>query len=659
MGELKSRSSSEPGIGQPRWHAMLIATAVALLLPAATAATAAAQDEPPKVEAPKSAPPPPPDLPQGLESAPQDGEKKESSPADKQKGAPTAPLDQEKAAPTAPAETQKPAPGAPEDARKKTEPAPPDARNKAVFNAVEALSTRFKFVERYGIEDDPSRPQLLTQYRIGVLETTKHEFERAQGAPDRSQQSRTLIYVERAAKVGKLGEPIDLLRRYDKVVFGGPVQPRPVNPPLLLGLTISYQLRPPLRPLVISLTPDRSLREDEYAMIEQEVSLSSLSAFFPPTGKRVSETWAIPSSAIQSISGRMPDPEGFELTGTLEQVGRSADGSSSIAEIDVAGKFDVEGEPSAFNARIDFVFLPSGVALPPRGAIAGAPKVLVADGSIKRALLSFVRVGTLPEGDGRLKHRYTNELVLERAPMTLMPGERGPAPAPIALPGAPPTPTQANSWVVLDDPEGRFHFWRPQEFRTVPQRVPTRSRFEFLDERPREGNAFLHILMPSKGGNQTSEQRFRDPASLVKTLEADWLKVKADVTRGPMGWLDDAAWKDSKRRVYRIEAALKKRDDTKPVYADYYFVEFNQTQRFVVLAYTERTDHLGVRNQVEEVIRSFQWGPFQKRASAPAAAPAETTTAPAVAAPATREPSTSPAAPPVAPATAPDNTPPR
>src|SRR5262249_7496189 len=156
-----------------------------------------------------------------------------------------------------PSPSQKPAPDAADDAQKNAAPPLGAADRRAAFDRVESLSTRFKFVERYGVEENPSAPQTLTQYRVGMLETTKYELERPQGAPEAKQRSRLGVYTERAAKVGKLGEPIDFVRRYDKVVLRDLVQPRAVNPPLLLGLTIWYHNRPPLRPQIISLTPDR------------------------------------------------------------------------------------------------------------------------------------------------------------------------------------------------------------------------------------------------------------------------------------------------------------------------------------------------------------------------------------------------------------------
>ena len=54
------------------------------------------------------------------------------------------------------------------------------------------------------------------------------------------------------------------------------------------------------------------------------------------------------------------------MTGTLLKVSRSKDGKSLVAEIGIAGEFDVDAGPSAFNARIDFEFVPQGVPRFPR-----------------------------------------------------------------------------------------------------------------------------------------------------------------------------------------------------------------------------------------------------------------------------------------------------
>ena len=149
-------------------------------------------------------------------------------------------------------------------------------------------------------------------------------------------------------------------------------------------------------------------------MIEHDISIPALMAFLSPTGRRVGETWEIPDTAVQAVSGNPPDENGYEMTGTLNKVSRSADGNSLVAEIGVAGHFEVEGDPCAFNARIDFTFVPQGVSIPKAVAkTEAASKTLEATGSIKLALLSFVRVMDVPGTDGRLKDRITFELIME------------------------------------------------------------------------------------------------------------------------------------------------------------------------------------------------------------------------------------------------------
>ena len=227
-------------------------------------------------------------------------------------------------------------------------------------------------------------------------------------------------------KAGKLGEAPDLIRRYDAVIFKDVVQARALSPPLLQGLTIWYRNRPPLKAEIISLTADRSLREDEFDLIQSDVNLPALTSFFSPVGRRVGETWEILPSAVQAVSGNPPNEEGYEMTGTLKKVSKSEDGDSLVAEIGVAGHFGVLRDPCAFNASIEFTFVPRGVSIPKAVAKKEqASKTVEATGSIKLALLSFVRVADVPETDGRLKHRVTIELIMERRPLAPQPGERG------------------------------------------------------------------------------------------------------------------------------------------------------------------------------------------------------------------------------------------
>jgi hypothetical protein len=619
MGEARNRWVSEPGQddsfrnGRPgaarlyrsRVSRSRLVWTVALVLPGMVAAPrAVAQDEPPKVEAPKSAPLAPAESPQRLEPAPPDVQKTDTAPAEKQKAAPAAPDDAQKA--------QTPA-GSGEDAA-------------AAFDVAEALSTRYRFVERYGIEENPTRPQLITQYRVGVGATSKVVTETPQRAPETKETKRTTFYVERAARVNKLGEPTDLMRRYDLLMVRDQAPARALNPPLLQGLTILYHPRPPMRPVVLSLSPDRLLREAEYTMIAHEVSIARLIAFFPLVPRRVGQTWSILPIAVQSVSGKLPDPENFELTGTLLKVGRSSDGKSLVAQIGIEGGFDVDALPSAFKAQIDFTFVPRGVALPPAGA-EGASREIEAAGQITYAVLSHARVRAAQEGIGRLKQTETFELVLERRPLALLPGERGAPVAPLTLPETLPTPNEANSWVTFVDPAGRFHFRHPQELEMNPNKPVDPHAVELSDVRD-SGSALVGIALPMSRDTTERELTFQDANHFQKAVERQFADTKDPVTWGPAVWLDDEDWKIAKRKVFRMEAALKREALNLPVYIDCYLVvEANSSKSFRVEAWIGREGHVAFRNQVENIIRSFQWSPAEKRPQGLAPAPAASTAA--------------------------------
>ena len=190
MGELSSHWVNEPADGDCRRapefergeivsrpggpSAAGLVWAVALLLPAAMPAPkAVAQDEPPKVEAPRPAPPTAPaDTTQRPEPPPPDAQKKDSPPDEQQKSAPTAPAD-----------TQKPAPEAPADAPK---PAAARGRRRGPRStARRGRGSQHQVQIRRAIRRrrQSAAPQLITQYRVGVLETTKYVTEKAQARP--------------------------------------------------------------------------------------------------------------------------------------------------------------------------------------------------------------------------------------------------------------------------------------------------------------------------------------------------------------------------------------------------------------------------------------------------------------------------------------------
>ncbi len=573
------------------------------------------QDEPPKVEAPKAAPVAPSDPPAVQIPPPPDVEKKDSAPDEPQKKAPSAPAEKQKDAPekqkdapTAPTENEKAMPPAAEDVQKKAAVVEPEA-----LDAAMALSNRFRFVERYSVEEHPERPDLISQYLVGSHVTTKIVREKAQAAPERSETSHTELYVERAGRVSRTGEAVDLIRRYDRVIIKELAPSRTLNPPFLEGLLVWYHRRPPVKPQIISLT-DRGIREDEYNKITEGMSLPQLMSFFPPKPMRRNESWSIPEKAIQDISGELPSSDEYEMNGKIVNVGKTKDGSRLVAEISITGQFNLDIRPCAFSATLEFTFLPRMV---PQSRTGGedAPRIVEAAGQITEARLAHTMAANFPEAESRAKVIVTRQVWLQRRPLAQA-GERGGPTVPIELPAAAPVATVANSWLTYDDPAGRFQLTHPQEL--APQSEPNRASTTIQLQDIRPGTSLFGLQLPPTGADR-ADQPFRDAAHFQKAHEAQVAGSGKDVTWQQPGWLDEPVWQDLRGKVYRMEGALKRENGENPVYFDFYYVELDRnrpTQRFLVESWTERPDHLAFRNQTEEIIRLFKLGRPEKRALA-------------------------------------------
>ncbi|MFI5460874.1 MAG: hypothetical protein ACHRXM_36145, partial [Isosphaerales bacterium] len=295
--------------------------------------------------------------------------------------------------------------------------APPDAQKESVPASSEALSARYLFSETYSPNEDPEKRYLITQFEVAILETLKMVRDKAQGAPDVEQKSRKTIYTERAAQVSKIGELTDAVRRYDTVRTEETPLLHPLKPPFLQGLRIWHHRRPGEKPQVLSLVRDRPLRESEYDAISEDVFVPRLMALFPPTPRRVGDTWEIRPQVAQTVWGERPDAMDYELTGKLIEVNKAASGTSLVAVIGVSGRFTLSAGPNAFNARIDFSFEPGhAVARPagsgenPRAADSGTSTgpdrrnegVIDARGRISHALMAQRLENPIPDSDGRL-----------------------------------------------------------------------------------------------------------------------------------------------------------------------------------------------------------------------------------------------------------------
>jgi hypothetical protein len=504
-------------------------------------------------------------------------------------------------------------------------PAPPAA------GSDQPLSLRYRFVEKYSLAEDPNRPELLVQYQVGADETYRVETERPQGAPQQAGWRKRTVYTERPARLGRLGDVTDAVRRYDRFEpfsLNGTRNADPRADGLFRDLTLWYHLQAGRDAEVISLTANRTLREEEYqGVIDDQLFLPGLKAILPPNPTRVEDTWSIARAGVQALMGKEAGAADFQVDGTLVQVNKAARGTALTAIIDISGKVALQEGDGAVRARISFIFEPPAAApaaetREPAGRAGGGggrdAGVVEATGYI--AKVQMRRVLTVPlQDEPRLQQIITRDLVLHRR---RAPDSPGAVPgAPLVIPEQPPSADESNSWLLYHDPEGRFHFRHPQE---LSLSAGDRGFIVFQYVRA-DGRADTVMIWDiPKEGDSARDRRWDDPQAFVKYVSDGASRKGFDVINGPMGYLPDQDWAPLKRRVYRYEAALKRKDASR-VYLDAYLVLFTRGDHFVLQALTEHNDHVAFRDKVERLIKSLELGPST---SARAGTPAQPQAAP-------------------------------
>jgi hypothetical protein len=504
--------------------------------------------------------------------------------------------------------------------------------------AAEALSVRYRFIERYSTTEDPNHPERITQYRVGARETQKVEHEKQQGAPNRSQFSRQTIYTEQPALVSKLGEVISAVRRYDRFQLKGIATARTPVLPFFEGLTIFYKLRPGQKPMVLNLTEDHPLREFEYRELTKQVMLPQLTALLPTTPRRVRDTWPISPKAAHCLVGELPENTDFELTGTLLEVHRASGTPNLTAVIGVSGQMNLTLGLSSLNARLHFVFKPMEPVLstsrpeaapksPEKSRSQNDEGIVDARGHIARVLMAWTATNIKPDEEVRLKQTTTYELDLERRLSPASEAIPGGTNTPVAIPETLPVPSEANSWVLYED--NRFHFRHPQELEIGDS--PDPNLVNLVEKHPR-GDVILGLYLQPKETDPALDRQNRDPEYHRRHLYSTWQKQKKDVVRGSTGWLPDADWGPLKRKVYRIEAALlpegEEPANAKRLYLDYYLALFNSNESVLLTALTEQDSNLKLREVSEGILKSFNFGKLDAQPKAGAATPAPPLTPP-------------------------------
>ncbi|MFI5461708.1 MAG: hypothetical protein ACHRXM_40505, partial [Isosphaerales bacterium] len=180
------------------------------------------------------------------------------------------------------------------------------------------------------------------------------------------------------------------------------------------------------------------------------------------------------------------------------------------------------------------------------------------------------------------------------------------------------------SWLVYNDPLGRFHLRHPQELHPSPRMIDPDS-LELVDRRLGEGQDVFILRLPPGADDLKRDRPFRDTDEFGRAIDAYWAKRKVDVLRGPAGWLPDAKWLPV--RVYRKELAVRtngtdeKGKSVERVYIDHYLVFPNPNKSAQVESWTKRDDHVAFRTQAELMIKSFQFGPAEGEEKAKPATP--------------------------------------
>ena len=476
-----------------------------------------------------------------------------------------------------------------------------------------AVETLYRFSERYATPADAAKakPTDLGQYRVAARGVASFVMEKAQGSPNRVETVVQVIYSERPAQVNASSIVTDVVRRYEALrVSPMPPDARPDAPKLLVGLSIWYKTRPKMPPRILSLTPNRALLEVDYSISRQLVFFPDLSLMLPPDPQGIGDQWPISPIAAATLMGDTIT-SGDALIATLTDVKPTADGTKQTALIDVVGQARVglDGIDNALKARVTFTFATAD-AKPEAIASAGSGKraepVVNAPGAITSVRLTRASQLAVPGPNSRLKTTATQELVVERQ---TSPDEK--ASSPITVPSPAPIFGSENSWLVYEDPRGRFNFRHPQDLILKPPSLDDKEPEIYLAEmRPGSGEGrALHLTLQSKSGNPAEDKAKIDPEAHMRDLKAGWTEIRQTVKMGDIGWLPEASWAPTKMKVYRVEAALTSKNSAK-VFQDHYLVLFTQNESLVVDTYTGQNSPAAFRLETEEILKTFRLGRY-------------------------------------------------
>lgn len=469
-----------------------------------------------------------------------------------------------------------------QDPAKPGDPAPAPNAPKSVGD----LTVRYRLQERFTNREAPVPLSMIGQFQVGFRETFT--------TPDAIQkENRTrvtqAIFSERPVVINPSDERVvtDSVRHYSKISMSpdpwkGRTDRRPLD-----DLTIWYRQVSGDVPLVMVLTPGRSLRDEEYRFAINYAFVTDLAFVLPDSPIRIGDKWKInPTGATALVNDEIREGS---LAGKLVEIhAHPTDPKLQVAVLNISGKVVTGLGQDIFdngiNARLDFVFVPGEKENGTRDA----------PGAIEKLLLA--QVGELRVPGGVRSRTRKRDLNFEM---------KRPGTDPLlTIPRPTPQPTPENAWLTFSDPKGRFHIRHPQEFE--PKLIADPNVIRLLHLRADGGDA-VDVKYVEKPTSQ--------PEVLFKTLVEEWRKgiPGVDVQLGISERLPAAEWPDTS--VSHMEAALNYVDPQgRPVHRlfDAYYLLFPQNISLQVTATTFQEQPDAFRAQVQAMLKTAKLGPPKK-----------------------------------------------
>jgi len=449
------------------------------------------------------------------------------------------------------------------------------------------LTTKFRFREQYSETEQPAH---LCQYDVAFKETLQVvSSETGQGAPRTQKIVRSGLYTERPLQVTEIDRQViaSVLRRY----MSAEVDPDPfskqVPPRLMKDLTIAIADPTAASPRLMSLSMDRPVREQEYRFVQNNPFTPAIGLLIPNTGLQLKQTWTVSRTALSALMG---EPASGMLEGKLVAIEvDKADEKRELARIELQGKIQTASGPTVVKGLCRFLFqVPEEAATGPVEAIGGITWVSL------KSVTTVAATANSPASERR------RDLLLERR---LISTEQ-----PLSAPDLQLEHTVENSWLLYVDPESRYHFQHPQDFKLEISSLGEKAdHFTLVREFGKTPDLIALTY---------TEEDQPKPEVVFKPMLDRYRDLGFDIIPGAMKRMPADEWGDE-TEVYRVEAVLGPPPGAgAPVAAvggrvhfDGYVMLFNKKASLTATLYTAREDVGVLRTMVEQILKQFRTGP--------------------------------------------------